>query len=82
MNFQDTQSLAQLPVGFKLDTQFNGINDRGWYYVQSIFSPEHGGTIWMPVHFIYIRRKWTNDQIPVKDRFYGSGLALDVSPSD
>ncbi len=66
------------PVGFKLDTQFNGINDRGWYYASNqFFSPEHGGThLDAPVHFA--SGKWTNDQIPV-DRFMGQAVVIDVS---
>ena len=66
------------PVGFKLDTQFNGTTPGGYYYSSyAFFSPEHGGThLDAPVHFA--QGKWSNDQIPL-DRLMGKAVVLDVS---
>lgn len=66
------------PEGFKLDTQFNGITERGFYYSSNqFFSPEHGGThLDAPIHFA--AGKWTNDQIPI-ERLMGDAIVLDIS---
>lgn len=66
------------PEGFKLDTQFNGITDGGFYYSSNqFFSPEHGGThLDAPIHFA--AGKWTNDQIPI-DRLMGEAVVIDIS---
>jgi len=66
------------PVGFKLDTQFNGITPGGFYYSSNaFFSPEHGGThIDAPVHFA--KNKWTTDQIPL-EQLTGNAIVIDLS---
>jgi len=66
------------PVGFKLDTQFNGITPGGYYYASNaFFSPEHGGThIDAPLHFA--KGKWSLDQIPL-EQLTGEAVIVDVS---
>lgn len=66
------------PTGFQLDTQFNGINDAGFYYSSNtFFSPEHGGThLDAPVHFA--QGKWSTDQIPV-EQLMGEAFVVDVT---
>ena len=66
------------PTGFKLDTQFNGITARGFYYSSNQFcSPEHGGThIDAPVHFA--KGKLAVDQIPL-NQLINKAVVIDVS---
>lgn len=66
------------PVGFKLDTQFNGITAAGFYYASNaFFSPEHGGThLDAPVHFA--KGKWSADEIPLEN-LTGDAVVIDVS---
>jgi kynurenine formamidase len=66
------------PTGFKLDTQFNGITTRGFYYASNEFrAPEHGGThLDAPAHFA--KGKWTLDQIPM-EALVGQACVIDVS---
>jgi len=66
------------PDGFKLDTQFNGMTEKGYYYSSNEFySPEHGGThLDAPVHFAAGR--WSVDQIPL-NQMMGDVLVIDVS---
>jgi kynurenine formamidase len=66
------------PEGFKLDTQFNGVTQNGFYYASNeFFSPEHGGThLDAPIHFA--AGKWTSDQIPV-DQLIGEAVVIDVT---
>lgn len=63
--------------GFRLETQFDGVTDGGWYYRSHVIhGPEHGGThIDAPVHF-YEGRDST-DRIPLH-RLIGPGVAVDV----
>ena len=63
--------------GFRLETQFDGVTEGGWYYRSHlIHAPEHGGThIDAPVHF-YEGREIT-DQIPLR-RLIGPGITVDV----
>lgn len=66
------------PIGFKLDTQFNGITPAGFYYSSNaFFTPEHGGThLDAPVHFA--KGKWSADEIPVQ-QLLGEAIVIDVS---
>lgn len=66
------------PVGFKLDTQFNGTTPGGYYYSSNaFFSPEHGGThLDAPVHFA--KGKWSTDEIPL-EKLQGEAVVIDVS---
>lgn len=66
------------PVGFKLDTMFHGVTDKGFYYSSySFFAPEHGGThLDAPVHFA--EGKWSADEIPV-ERLTGEAVVIDIS---
>jgi kynurenine formamidase len=63
---------------FKLETDFEGITDKGYYYSAYRFSgAEHGGThIDAPVHFAKGRN--SVDQIPL-DQLMGPGLIVDVT---
>jgi len=65
------------PVGFKLDTQFNGVTPAGFYYSSNAFSsPEHGGThLDAPVHFA--KGKWSADEIPL-EQLTGEVFVIDV----
>lgn len=65
-------------VGFKLDTQFNGITPAGFYYSSNaFFSPEHGGThLDAPVHFA--KGKWSSDEIPL-NQLMGDAVVIDVT---
>lgn len=64
--------------GFKLDTDFDGTTDAGFYYSAKRYSAaEHGGThIDAPVHFAKGRN--SVDQIPL-DQLTGQGLVIDVT---
>lgn len=66
------------PTGFKLDTQFNGMTDKGYYYSSNaFFSPEHGGThLDAPVHFA--KGKWPVDEIPL-EQLMGEAIVIDVT---
>jgi len=63
---------------FKLETDFEGVTDKGYYYSAYRFSAaEHGGThLDAPVHFAKGRN--SVDQIPL-DQLMGPGLIVDVS---
>ncbi|HKE55577.1 MAG TPA: cyclase family protein [Pyrinomonadaceae bacterium] len=63
---------------FKLETDSEGITDKGYYYSAYRFSAaEHGGThLDAPVHFA--KGKNSVDQIPV-DQLMGPGLIVDVT---
>ncbi len=66
--------------GFQLDTVFEGLTDKGYYYsAYSFKSAEHGGThIDAPVHFA--EGKESVDQIPIS-RLVGPAVVVDVSDS-
>jgi len=66
------------PVGFKLDTQFNGITPGGYYYSSNaFFSPEHGGThLDAPVHFA--AGKLSADQVSL-EQLQGEAVVIDVT---
>ena len=66
------------PTGFKLDTQFNGMTEAGFYYSSNAFySPEHGGThLDAPVHFS--EGKWSADEIPL-EQLMGIAVVIDVT---
>ena len=63
---------------FKLETDFDGITENGFYYSAYRYSAaEHGGThLDAPVHFAKGRN--TVDQIPL-DQLTGPGLVIDVT---
>jgi kynurenine formamidase len=63
---------------FKLETDFEGVTDKGYFYSAYRFNAaEHGGThLDAPVHFA--KGKNTNDQIPLT-QLLGAGLIIDVT---
>ena len=63
---------------FKLETDFEGTTENGYYYSAYRYSAaEHGGThLDAPVHFAKGRN--SSDQIPL-EQLTGSGLLIDVS---
>jgi len=63
---------------FKLEKDFEGVTDKGYYYSAYRYSAaEHGGThLDAPVHFAKGRN--TVDQIPL-EQLIGSGLVIDVT---
>jgi len=63
---------------FKLETDFEGTTDKGYYYSAYRYSAaEHGGThLDAPVHFA--KGHNTVDQIPL-DQLIGAGLVVDVT---
>ena len=63
---------------FKLETDFEGVTDKGYFYSAYRFSAaEHGGThLDAPVHFAKGRN--SVDQIPL-EQLTGPGLVVDVS---
>lgn len=64
--------------GFRIDGEFSGITEKGYYYSAKKFSaPEHGGThMDAPIHFGKDRK--TVDQIPL-DNLIGPAIVIDVS---
>jgi kynurenine formamidase len=64
--------------GFRLEKDFEGTTDKGYFYAANKFcTAEHGGThIDAPVHFA--RGKHTVDQIPL-DQLMGDGIIIDVA---
>jgi len=64
--------------GFKLDTAFKGITDKGYYYTANSFrSAEHGGThLDAPIHFAEGRQ--SVDEIPL-EKLVGHAIKIDVS---
>lgn len=64
--------------GFRLEKDFEGITDKGFYYAANKFSTaEHGGThLDSPVHFAQGRN--TVDQIPL-EQLLGEALVVDVA---
>lgn len=64
--------------GFKLDTAFKGITDKGYYYTANSFkSAEHGGThLDAPIHFSEGRQ--SVDEIPL-EKLMGPAVKVDVS---
>jgi len=63
---------------FELDTVFEGLTERGYYYAANNFSTaEHGGThIDAPIHFSATGQ--TVDEIPL-ERLIGPAIKIDVS---
>ena len=63
---------------FKLDTDFEGITDKGYFYSAYRYSAaEHGGThLDAPVHFA--KGHNTVDQIPL-EQLMGNGIVIDVT---
>lgn len=63
---------------FKLETDFEGVTDKGYFYSAYRYSAaEHGGThLDSPVHFA--KGHFTIDQIPL-ERLMGAGVVIDVT---
>jgi len=63
---------------FKLETDFDGVTDKGYYYSAFRYSAaEHGGThLDAPVHFA--KGKLSVDQLPL-DQLMGAGIVIDVT---
>jgi len=63
---------------FKLETDFEGVTDKGYFYSAYRYSAaEHGGThLDSPVHFA--KGHYTVDQIPL-DQLMGAGVVIDVT---
>jgi kynurenine formamidase len=63
---------------FKLDTDFEGVTDKGYFYsAYSYSAAEHGGThLDAPVHFA--KGRHTVDEIPL-DQLMGNGIVIDVT---
>jgi kynurenine formamidase len=64
--------------GFKLETDFEGMTDKGYYYSAYRYSAaEHGGThLDSPVHFA--KGRHTVDQIPL-EQLMGTAVVVDVT---
>ena len=64
--------------GFRLETAFAGVTERGYYYAANRFTAaEHGGThLDAPVHFS--QGKQTVDEVPL-ERLIGAAVVVDVS---
>ena len=64
--------------GFKLDTDFEGMTDKGYFYSAYRYSAaEHGGThLDSPVHFA--KDRYTVDQIPLQ-QLMGAAVVIDVT---
>jgi kynurenine formamidase len=64
--------------GFKLDTDFEGMTDKGYFYSAYRYSAaEHGGThLDAPVHFAKGRHHV--DEIPL-EQLMGNGIVIDVT---
>ena len=64
--------------GFKLDTDFEGMTDKGYFYSAYRYSAaEHGGThLDSPVHFA--KGRYTVDQIPLQ-QLMGAAVVIDVT---
>lgn len=64
--------------GFKIDADFSGMTEKGYYYSAKKFSaPEHGGThMDAPIHFAENGK--TVDKIPL-DNLIGPAIVIDVS---
>ena len=63
---------------FRLEKDFEGMTDKGYYYAANKFSTaEHGGThIDAPIHFA--KGRYTVDQIPL-EQLMGRAVVVDVS---
>lgn len=64
--------------GFKLETEFHGHTEKGYFYAANRYhASEHGGThVDAPIHFAEGRQ--TLDQIPI-EQLIGAAIVLDVS---
>ena len=64
--------------GFKLNTDFEGMTDKGYFYSAYRYSAaEHGGThLDAPVHFA--KGRHTVDEIPLQ-QLMGNGIVIDVT---
>ena len=64
--------------GFKLDTDFEGMTDKGYFYSAYRYSAaEHGGThLDSPVHFA--KGRYTVDELPLQ-QLMGAAIVIDVT---
>jgi kynurenine formamidase len=64
--------------GFRLEVEFKGMNEKGYFYSADKFcTAEHGGThMDAPIHFY--KGKNTVDEIPL-EKLIGQGIVIDVS---
>ena len=64
--------------GFKLESEFEGITEKGYYYTAKKFiAPEHGGThMDAPIHFA--KGGKTVEQIPI-EKLISPSIVVDVS---
>ena len=64
--------------GFKLETDFEGMTDKGYYYSAYRYSAaEHGGThLDSPIHFA--KNRYTVDEIPLQ-QLMGAAVVIDVT---
>ena len=76
--FDSTTVYWPTAEGFKLETDFEGMTDKGYYYSAYRYSAaEHGGThLDAPVHFA--KGKNSIDQIPL-EQLMGPALVIDVT---
>ena len=76
--FEATSVYWPTAEAFKLDTDFEGVTDKGYFYSAYRYSAaEHGGThLDAPVHFA--KGRHTVDEIPL-DQLMGSGIVIDVT---
>lgn len=76
--FDDNTVYWPTNVKYKMETVFQGINDKGFFYASNKFcAEEHGGThLDAPIHFAENRK--TADQIELSD-LIGNAIVVDVS---
>lgn len=77
-SFDSTTNYWPTADTFKLEKDFEGMTDKGYFYAANKFSTaEHGGThIDSPIHFAKDRR--TVDQIPL-EQLIGQAIIIDVT---
>lgn len=76
--FDETTVYWPTNIPYKMETVFQGVNDKGFYYASNKFcAEEHGGThLDAPIHFA--ENKKTADQIDLND-LIGNAIVVDVS---
>ncbi|HEX8845897.1 MAG TPA: cyclase family protein [Pyrinomonadaceae bacterium] len=76
--FDSTTIFWPTAENFRLEKDFEGVTEKGFYYAANKFSTaEHGGThVDAPIHFA--RGKNTVDQIPL-EQLMGEAIVVDVS---
>jgi kynurenine formamidase len=76
--FDETTIFWPTEEGFKLEKEFAGLTDKGYYYAANkLCTAEHGGThIDAPIHFA--EGRMSVDQIPL-EQLIGKAVVIDVS---